>query len=87
MLGEVNYSTGGYNCAFCGANVMHNTFHSCNVQPYYQGTYAPTVVSQDTEIIERLDKIIDLLEGQRQDKAKEDRDALDAIEREFGVKV
>lgn len=56
----MNYYTGGYNCGVCGTFVMHNTLHTCSGNLY---TSAPTLleVQTDTEILKRLDEIIELL--------------------------
>lgn len=63
MLGQADYFTGGWTCAFCGAFITHNTFHACtNMQPEYQGTDVPIILSKDDEIIRKLGRIIELLE-------------------------
>jgi hypothetical protein len=57
-------NTGGYTCAFCDAFVLHGAYHSCVVPS--DGDYSVTVggadINQDTEVIKKLDKIIELLE-------------------------
>lgn len=59
-----DYYAGGYTCAGCGAFVMNNITHICNV-PYPPQVPAPTSIlleaKTDPAILNRLDEIIELL--------------------------
>lgn len=56
-------NTSGWRCPGCGEFVMHNTTHMCSGSLYPPYVPAPTLLESqtDTEILKRLDEIIDLL--------------------------
>ena len=63
-----DYTTGGYNCAYCGTYILHGGAHICGGTPTAgNNDYSPPVSgtiswgSRESEIIEKLDEIIKLL--------------------------
>ena len=55
-----DYYTGGYTCGVCGAFVMHDTIHVC-VGPSNYPPMIPAPASQNDEVINKLNEIIELL--------------------------